>query len=141
MEVMKHFAEVVGRATPGRLDKEETLDKNKKRATVKTIRNKIRKFKSQWQRETHLTIPKDVHDSMAPYIKHVLRYKIPLSIEEKEPTYSTIENYVAMEEFLWLNDHHDYAHETSRVDCSALLKMHCYTSARLQGICKAKYKV
>ena len=66
MEVMKHFAEVVGRATPGRLDKEMTLDKNKKRATVKTIRNKIRKFMSQWQRETHLTIPKDVHDSMAP---------------------------------------------------------------------------
>ncbi|KIW36203.1 uncharacterized protein PV06_11531 [Exophiala oligosperma] len=140
MEVMKHFAEVVGRATPGRLDKEKALDKNKKRATVKTIRNKIRKFMSQWQRETHLTIPKDVHDSMAPYIKHVLRYKIPLSIEEKEPTYLTIENYVAMEEFLWLNDHHDYAHEASRVDCSALLKMHCYTSARLQEICKAKYK-
>ena len=75
------------------------------------------------------------------YVQHVLRYKIPLSIEEKEPTYLTIENYVAMEEFLWLNDHHDYAHEASRVDCSALLKMHCYTSARLQEICKAKYKV
>jgi hypothetical protein len=78
---------------------------------------------SQWQRETDLTIPKDVHDSMAPvsvsrrflhqsasvwfrllmkekYVQHVLRYKIPLSIEEKEPTYLTIENYVAMEEFL-----------------------------------------
>ncbi|KIW36482.1 uncharacterized protein PV06_11297 [Exophiala oligosperma] len=141
MEVMKHFAEVVGRATPGRLDKEEALDKNKERTTAKTIPNKIRKFMSQWQRKTHLTIPKDVHDSMAPYIKHVLRHKIPLSIEEKEPTYLTIENYVAMEEFLWLNDHHDYAHEASRVDCSAPLKMHCYTSARLQEIFKAKYKV
>ncbi|KIW79865.1 hypothetical protein Z517_06480 [Fonsecaea pedrosoi CBS 271.37] len=142
MEVMKHFTEVVGRATPGRLDKEKSLDKdkNKKRATVKTIRNKIRKFMSQWQRETHLTIPKDVHDSMAPYIKNVLRHKIPLSIEEKEPTYLTIENYVAMEEFHWLNDHHNYIHEASRVDSSALLKMHCYTSARLQEICKAKYK-
>jgi hypothetical protein len=65
------------------------------------------------------------------YIKYVLRYKIPLSIEEKEPTYLTIENYVAIEEFLWLNDHYDYAHKASRVDCSALLKMHYYTSTRL----------
>ena len=66
MEVMKYFAEEVGRATPSRLDKEKALDKNKKRVTVKTIRNKIQKFMSQWQRETYLTIPKDVHDSMAP---------------------------------------------------------------------------
>jgi hypothetical protein len=57
MEDMKHFAEAVGRSTPGRLTK---------RATVKSIRVKIRRFMSQWQRETNLTIPKDVHDSMAP---------------------------------------------------------------------------
>ena len=75
------------------------------------------------------------------YIKYMLRYKIPLSIKEKEPTYLTIENYVAMEEFLWLDHHHDYPHEASRVDCSTLLKMHYYTSARLQEICMAKYKV
>jgi hypothetical protein len=56
---MKHFAEAVGRSTPGRLDKT-------KRATVKSVRNKIRKFMSQWQRETNLTIPEEVHDSMAP---------------------------------------------------------------------------
>jgi hypothetical protein len=60
MENMKHFAEAVGRSTPGR------LDKGTKRATVKSIRVKIRRFMSQWQRETNLTIPKDVHDSMAP---------------------------------------------------------------------------
>jgi len=60
MEDMKHFAEAVGRSTPGRLDKVMN------RATVKTIRNKIRKFMSQWQRETNLTIPLEVHDSMAP---------------------------------------------------------------------------
>jgi hypothetical protein len=60
MEDMKHFAEAVGRSTPGRLDKET------KRATVKSIRNKIRKFMSIWQRETNLTIPPEVHDSMAP---------------------------------------------------------------------------
>jgi hypothetical protein len=62
MEDMKHFAEAVGRSTPGRLDKAT------KRATVKSVRNKIRKFMSQWQRETNLTIPKAVHDSMTPSI-------------------------------------------------------------------------
>ena len=75
------------------------------------------------------------------YIKDVLRYKIPLSIEEKAPTFLTIENYVDMEELLWQHDHHNYVHEGCCVDLSALLKMHCYTSARLQEICKAKYKV
>ena len=59
MEDMKHFAEAVGHSTPGRLDKE------KKKATIRSIRNKIRKFMSQWQRETNLAILKDVHDSMA----------------------------------------------------------------------------
>ena len=75
------------------------------------------------------------------YVKDVLRYTIPLSIEEKAPTFLTIENYVDMEELLWQHDHHNYVHEGCRVDLSALLKMHCYTSARLQEICKAKYKV
>ena len=75
------------------------------------------------------------------HIKHVLRYKIPLSVEEKEPTFLTMENYCIMEEFLWLHDHHNYVHEASRVDSSTLLKMHNSTCARLQEICKAKYKV
>ena len=60
MEDMKHFAEAVGYSTPGRIDKKT------KYGTVKSVRNKIRKFMSQWQRETNLAIPKDVHDSMAP---------------------------------------------------------------------------
>jgi hypothetical protein len=60
MEDMKHFAEAVGRSTLGRLDKAT------ERVTVKSVRNKIRKFMSQWQRETNLTIPKEVYDSMAP---------------------------------------------------------------------------
>jgi hypothetical protein len=60
MEDMKHFAEAVGRSTPGRLDKAT------KRVTVKSVRNKIRKFMSQWQRETNLTVPKEVHDLMTP---------------------------------------------------------------------------
>jgi hypothetical protein len=60
MQRMKHFAEAVGRSTSGRLDKVT------KRATVKSVRVKIRTFMSQWQRQTHLNIPKEVHDSMAP---------------------------------------------------------------------------
>ncbi|KAG9245438.1 hypothetical protein BJ878DRAFT_541278 [Calycina marina] len=87
MEDMKHITEAVGRSTPGRLDKEL------KRATVKTVRNKMRKLMSIWQRNTNLTIPPEVHDSVAPYIKDVLRYKIPLSIEEKAPTFLTIEKF------------------------------------------------
>lgn len=71
----------------------------------------------------------------------MLRYTIPLSIEEKAPTYLTIENYVDMEDLLWQRDYHNYVHEGCRVDLSALLKMHCYTSARLQEICKASFKV
>jgi len=48
MKHMKHFAEAVGRLTPGRLDKKTG------RATVKSVRNKVRKFMSQWQRVTNL---------------------------------------------------------------------------------------
>lgn len=60
MEDMKHITEAVGRSTPGRLDKELN------RATVKTVRNKMRKLMSIWQRKTNLTIPPEVHDSVAP---------------------------------------------------------------------------
>jgi hypothetical protein len=83
----------------------------------------------------------DVFADKGKYIKDVLRYQIPLSIEEKAPTFLTIENYVDMEELLWLNDYHNYVHEGSRVDCSALLKMHCYTFVSLQETCEARYKV
>ena len=75
------------------------------------------------------------------YIEDVLRYKIPLSIKEKAPTFLTIENYVDMEELFWHHDYHNYVHEGCCIDLSALLKIHCYTSARLQEICKAKYNV
>ena len=75
------------------------------------------------------------------YIKDVLRYTIPLSIEEKAPIFLTIENYVDIEELFWQHNYHNYVHEGCRVDLSALLKIHRYTSARLQEIYKAKYKV
>jgi hypothetical protein len=57
---LKHFAEAVGRATVGKLDKEQN------KATVRSIRNKMRRFMSQWQRETGQIIPQQVRDSMAP---------------------------------------------------------------------------
>ncbi|KAK0611658.1 hypothetical protein B0T14DRAFT_413287, partial [Immersiella caudata] len=69
-----------------------------------------------------------------------LRFKIPLSIIENEPTFLTIENCVHMQEKHWKNDHHNYIHEGIRVFLSRLLNMHCYTSARLQEICLAKYQ-
>lgn len=47
---MKHFAELVGRSTVGRLDEEG-------RATIKTVRNKVRVFMAQWERVNHLSIP------------------------------------------------------------------------------------
>ncbi|KFY96272.1 hypothetical protein V500_02528 [Pseudogymnoascus sp. VKM F-4518 (FW-2643)] len=59
MQCMKHFAEVVGRSTVGRLDEGGM-------ATVKTVRNKVRIFMSQWERENHQSIPPKVHRSMAP---------------------------------------------------------------------------
>jgi hypothetical protein len=60
MEDMKHITEAVGRSTPGRLDKATG------RATVRTVRNKMRKLMSIWQRKTNSTIPPEVHDSVAP---------------------------------------------------------------------------
>jgi hypothetical protein len=66
---------------------------------------------------------------------------IGLSRLEVAPTFFTMENYVGMEELFWQRDYHNYVHEGCRVDLSALLKLHCYTSARLQEICKAKFKV
>ncbi|KAG9231524.1 hypothetical protein BJ875DRAFT_469267 [Amylocarpus encephaloides] len=94
MEDMKYITKAVGRSTPGRLDK---------------------KLK---RRNTNLTIPSEVYDLVAPYIKDVLRHKIPLSIEEKAPTFLTIENYVDMKELLWQHDHYNFVHEGCRVDLS-----------------------
>jgi hypothetical protein len=60
MDVAKHVAEAIGLATPGKLDKEEGM------ATVKTVRNKMRKLMSMYERKTGRTIPPEIHDSMAP---------------------------------------------------------------------------
>jgi hypothetical protein len=60
MKDMKHITEAVARSTPGRLDKETG------RATVRTVRNKMRRLLSIWQRMTNFTIPPEVHNSVAP---------------------------------------------------------------------------
>ncbi|KAK4178046.1 hypothetical protein QBC36DRAFT_299686 [Triangularia setosa] len=134
MRAMKHFTETVARSTKCR------LDKSLGRPTVRSIRVKMQRFMSQWQRATNTSIPAIVRESVCYYIQDVFRYKIPLWVEEKAPKYLTIENYTAMEEHLWLIDHHNYMHEGSRVDESTLLKLHAYTGARLREICNAKYK-
>jgi hypothetical protein len=56
------FRRAVGRATVRRLDKEQN------KLTARITRNKMRKFMSQWQRETGLTIPQDVYDLMTTMI-------------------------------------------------------------------------
>jgi hypothetical protein len=60
MQVMKHFAEFVALGTVGKLDKENELP------TTDSVRNKMRRFYSNWQRKTRQTIPAEVTLSMAP---------------------------------------------------------------------------
>lgn len=60
MQVMKHFAEVIGRGIKAR------LDKTKDRATTFSVRNKMRRFYNMWEREMHIDISDKVKNSMAP---------------------------------------------------------------------------
>lgn len=78
------------------------------------------------------------------YIEGELAQKIGLLTGKKalrEKAFMTIENYVHMQNRLWINDFHDYVHEGSRVDMANLLNTHCFTSARCQELCQARYKV
>ncbi|KAI1382619.1 uncharacterized protein F4822DRAFT_440929 [Hypoxylon trugodes] len=67
---MKHFVEAVWRGTKGVLDKENGM------ATPSSIRNKIRRFYGAWERENHTTLPAEVKDSLAPFIKGELKDKV-----------------------------------------------------------------
>ncbi|KAM5357705.1 hypothetical protein ACJZ2D_015990 [Fusarium nematophilum] len=134
MQVMKHFAEFVALGTVGKLDKENELP------TTDSVRNKMRRFYSNWQRKTHQTIPAEVTLSMAPYIEGELADKIGLKNINRAQGFLTTENFVKLQEKLWFSDHHDYVHEGYRVDNATLLNTHCYTSARLSELCQAKYK-
>lgn len=149
MQTMKHFAEVVGRGIKARLT---TV------ATTWSVRSIMRRFYNQWERENHATISEEVKQSMAPvsrdppssaetpannrkYIEGYLADTIPLSKMRKDPTYMTIPIYVNVYTLLWGKDGYDYRHEGSRVDAATLLNTHSYTSARLQEVCGALYKV
>ncbi|KAK8071921.1 hypothetical protein PG996_005269 [Apiospora saccharicola] len=133
MRTMKHFAEVVGMTTPGRLDKTG-------KATTWSVRNKMRRFYNMWERDYKVSIPEEVKLSVAPYVDGELADKLGLSREKRRPTFLTIANYVHLQEQLWTRDHHDYVHEGSRVDSANLLNTHCFTSARLREVCQAVYK-
>jgi hypothetical protein len=75
---LKHFAGAVGRVTVRRLDKEQN------KLTVRTIRNKMRKFVSRWQRDTGLTIPQDVYDLMTPVsTPSAAHTKLPMDLTNK----------------------------------------------------------
>lgn len=78
---------------------------------------------------------------MSQYIQNVLRHSVPLSTEEKAPTFLTIHNFVHMQEYLWQKDYYNYVHEGVRVQDSCLLNTHVGTSARLREICGARFRV
>ena len=162
---MKHFAEVIGRGIKARLEAKNGDKKKKERATTFSVRNKMRRFYNMWEREMHIDIADEVKQSMAPvshildldicvcivwhntdadgrkYIEGELADKIGLSREIKPPTFFTIESYVQLQLYHWVSDAHEYKHEGSRVDATNLLNNHCFTSARLQEVCGAKYEV
>lgn len=75
------------------------------------------------------------------YINGDLADKIGLSKEIKKQTFITISTFVHLYGYEWREDGHNYKHEGSRVDTSTLLVTHSFTSARLQEVCGAKYKV
>ncbi|KAK7422764.1 hypothetical protein QQZ08_009389 [Neonectria magnoliae] len=135
MQVMKQFAEFVALGTVSKLDKNNQLP------TTDTVRIKMRRLYSNWQRKSHTTIPKEVTGSMAPYIEGELAHKIGLKNINRPQGFLTTENYVKLQEKLWFSDHHEYVHEGYRVDDSTLLDLHAYTSARLSELCQAKYEV
>jgi len=78
---------------------------------------------------------------MRKYIEGDLAEELGLKDLQREQAFLTIENYVKLHELLWFNDYHDYVHDGYRVDNANLLNTHCFTSARLKELCRAKYRV
>ncbi|KAJ6439078.1 carbonic anhydrase [Purpureocillium lavendulum] len=139
IQTLKQYAECIALAAKGRLDKT-----GKRRPTATSVRNEMRQFCSAWQRAHNARIPPDVRLSMAPYIEGELAKKLGLPTGKKahkKKTFLTIENYVHMQERLWCNDYHHYIHEAYRLDNANLLNTHCFTSARLQEVCQARYQM
>uniref|UniRef100_A0A4E9EHL3 C2H2-type domain-containing protein n=1 Tax=Gibberella zeae TaxID=5518 RepID=A0A4E9EHL3_GIBZA len=139
MQTLKHFAEFLALSKLGRLPQ----GSGKQLPTAGSVRGAMRRFCNAWERANHTYISLDVKRSMAPYIEGELANKIGLLTGKKgqrKKAFITIENYVHMQNRLWTNDFHDYVHEGSRVDNANLLNTHCFTSARCQELCQAKYK-
>ncbi|KAK0728527.1 hypothetical protein B0T26DRAFT_673041 [Lasiosphaeria miniovina] len=74
------------------------------------------------------------------FIEGELKDKVGARNLKRPVTFLTIQNYDHMQEFLWLPDCHAYVHEGERVDNANLLNTHCFTSARLQEVCQARYQ-
>ena len=158
MQSLKHFAEFLGRSKLGRLPQED----GQKVPTAGSIRGAMRRFCNAWERANHAYISLDVKLSMAPVCPSKVSYVESFFVDEtkyiegelaksigllkgkkglRKKAFITIENYVHMQNRLWTNDFHDYVHEGSRVDNANLLNTHCFTSARCQEICQARYQV
>ncbi|PWI64678.1 hypothetical protein PCL_08687 [Purpureocillium lilacinum] len=138
IQTLKQFAECVARTAKGRLHKAD-----QGRATPASVRVEMRRFCNAWQREHNTVIPQDVKRSMAPYIEGELAKKIGLLTGkkgQKTKTFLTIENYVHMQKYYWCGDYHDYIHDGCRVDNANILNTHCFTSARRQEVCQARYQ-
>ena len=55
MRFMEHFAEVIGREIKARPEANR-----KKKRTIFSVRNKMRRFYNMWERQIHINIPNEV---------------------------------------------------------------------------------
>ncbi|KAK5988066.1 hypothetical protein PT974_12203 [Cladobotryum mycophilum] len=137
MQTLKQYAEYLGLSMTGK------LDKNAQMPTTSSVRNKLRQFCNAWERDFRQSIPQEVRLSMSPYVEGELAKKIGLFTgkkSHKEKSFFTVESYGRMQIYHWAHDTYDYVHDGYRVDNTNLLNGHCFTSARLQEICQAKYQ-
>ncbi|KAK0750179.1 hypothetical protein B0T18DRAFT_322066, partial [Schizothecium vesticola] len=133
IQVIKHFTKTIALGMKGRLDKN-------KLPTLYSLRGVMRQFYNTWERHYNLEIPLNVKRSMAPFIQGPLAQELGLKNIRQDQAFLTIENYVILQEQLWFRDHYDYVHEGCRIDNTNLLNTHCFSSARLQELCQAKFK-
>ncbi|EFY94585.2 carbonic anhydrase [Metarhizium robertsii ARSEF 23] len=142
LDTLKHYTKFLGLTMKGRIKENNPFS----RPTTDSLRAEIRRFCSAWNRENVATnnwIPKEVSESMAPYIEGPLADEIGLlrGKRGKIPRkYFTLDSYKKVQSFHWEEDWFDYIHEGTRVDNTNMINGHAYTSARLSEICQATYK-
>ncbi|KAK3395185.1 hypothetical protein B0H63DRAFT_386959, partial [Podospora didyma] len=127
MQVMKHFAKTMAIGMKGKLDEEDELP------TPHSVRVVMRRFYNAWERHYNLEIPLN-------QINGPLAQELGLKNLRQDQVFLTIEDYVILQEQLWFRDHYDCVHEGYRIDNANLLNMHCFSSARLQELCQARFK-